>query len=188
MSLETRRMCVYLRYTFVVVPKVSVETRIMCIHVYHSVVLVPGDPLRSYHGNLAGVISSALQWDWIMSDIVSCHLAAFRGSPSWERTAIVRVCIRYKRPTPLAVWKVTSYGDFIKKSRVFLTHTCEYIHTYVGTSIHPYSYIYIRTNFQPSLRYITRFNCFSLFYWKLSQSFYLLCRIYDDVLSRNTCL
>lgn len=49
-------MCVYLRYTFVVVPKVSVETRIMCIHVYHSVVLVPGDPLRSYHGNLAGVI------------------------------------------------------------------------------------------------------------------------------------
>jgi hypothetical protein len=45
-------MCVYLRYTFVVVPIVSVETQIMCMHVYHAVVLVPGDPF--YRGNLTG--------------------------------------------------------------------------------------------------------------------------------------
>ena len=50
---------VYVYYSFVVVPVVSVKTRIMFtylryvwMYVYHTSVVVSGDSLRSYRGNI----------------------------------------------------------------------------------------------------------------------------------------
>jgi len=46
---NTCRICVYIYYTFVVVPTVSVETWIMCEYVYCIVILVYGDTKKINH-------------------------------------------------------------------------------------------------------------------------------------------
>ena len=44
--------CVYVYYTAVEMPAISVETDVMCRDIFYAVVLLPVHPLCSYRGNV----------------------------------------------------------------------------------------------------------------------------------------